>query len=83
MRFGSYKDLTKFLKGLSDIGYSVPFTDYEREMSLRGFSKHIHYYECDINDSKESFVITFHDNIIKEKTTSFTFERKLLWKKIL
>ena len=77
MRFGSYKDFTKYLKGLSDIGYSVPFTDYELEMHNRGFSKHIHYYECDINDSnKHTMVITFRDMAKKEVVTSFTFERK-------
>lgn len=75
MRFGSYKDFTRFLKGLSDIGYSVPFADYELEMAKRGFSKHIHYYECDINDSKDNtMVITFVDNVTKSQTT-FTFER--------
>ena len=75
MRFGSYKDFTKYLKALSDIGYSVPFTDYELEMSNRGFRKHIHYYECDINDSNSnSMTITFVDNVTQDKT-SFTFER--------
>ena len=75
MRFGSYKDFTRFLKGLSDIGYSVPFTDYELDMKKKGFSKHIHYYECDINDSNSNIiVITFTDNVTKKQAT-LTFER--------
>ena len=76
MRFGSYKDFTQFLKGLSDIGYLIPFTDYEKEMNIKGFKKHIHNYECKIEgEETDQIKLVFTDN----KTgiyTDFMFNRR-------
>lgn len=78
MRFGSYKDLTQFLKGLADIGYSVPFLDYEKEMRIKGFSRHIHNYECKIDDedtTNDKIILVFTDNS-NGNTTNFIFEKE-------
>ncbi|MBO7693105.1 MAG: hypothetical protein J6T10_10785 [Methanobrevibacter sp.] len=45
MRFDSFKSLVSFLGVLGNLGYQVPFKDYEKDFKDKGFDKHIHNYK--------------------------------------
>lgn len=62
MVFNSIAAFTKFLGVLGNIGYLVPFYDYNAELIKRGFTKHIHFYKVDIVlDSDRNITIVFKD----------------------
>lgn len=62
MRFNSVAALVRFLGVLSNIGYLVPFYDYNEQLIKNGFTKHIHIYTATIELDKDSNItITFID----------------------
>lgn len=63
MRFNSISALIRFLGVLSNIGYLVPFYDFNAELINHGFTKHIHVYTATIDlDSDRNIIIAFKDN---------------------
>lgn len=52
MKLNSQKELIELVRVLCTLGYTTPFCDYEYDMKLHGFNKHIHLYDCKIVHSK-------------------------------
>ena len=84
MRFDSFKSLTSFLEVLGNLGYQVPFKDYEKDFKNKGFDRHIHNYNFNIEIVNPttlmiSTVNMYHDTymIVVE------MEKKTLFNKIL
>ena len=62
MVFNSVAALIKFLGVLGNIGYLVPFYDYNAELIKNGFTKHIHFYKVDIElDTNSNITLVFND----------------------
>lgn len=62
MIFNSVAGLIRFLGVLSNIGYLVPFCDYQHDMNKKGFTKHIHCYPCTISiDDNNNITLVFND----------------------
>ena len=49
MRFDSFKQVTRLLEALGSQGYQVPFLDYEKQFKNKGFDKHIHCYNFELD----------------------------------
>lgn len=70
MKLNSHKELIEIVRVLTSLGYSTPFCDYEYDMKLHGFNKHIHLYECKVGHTivdkedmhKDLVFIFFFDN---------------------
>lgn len=62
MRFDSFKAFITFLKVLGDLGYQVPFNDYEEDFKNKGFRLHIHFYKFKIIRVLDTLVISTSDD---------------------
>ena len=60
MRFDSYKSLVSLLEALGNLGYQVPFKDYEQDLKNKGFGMHIHFYKFNliVNDNLDITIST-------------------------
>lgn len=62
MRFDSFRAFISFLKVLGDLGYQVPFNDYEQDFKDKGFNMHIHFYKFKLMRVLDTLVITTTDD---------------------
>ena len=63
MKFNSVSALVRFLGVLGNIGYLVPFYDYNAKLKNEGFTKHIHLYTFElIVDSDKNLTLKTFDN---------------------
>lgn len=62
MRFDSFKSFISFLKVLGDLGYQVPFNDYEEDFKSKGFNLHIHFYKFKIIKVLDTLIVSTSDD---------------------
>ena len=83
MKLNSQKELVELIRVLSSFGYSTTFCDFEYEMKLHGFNKHIHMYECKVlhvkvmeeDNTNDNVYVCFLDTSNK-KTFQITLEKR-------
>ena len=63
MRFDSVKSLISFLEALGNLGYQVPFKDYEKDMKNKGFDRHIHNYNFNIEMLSPTIICVSTTNV--------------------
>ena len=63
MKFNSVAALIRFLGVLGNMGYLVPFYDYNAELKNKGFIKHIHFYSFELLiDNDKNLTLMTRDN---------------------
>ena len=82
MRFDSFKSFISFLKVLGDLGYQVPFNDYEEDFKSKGFNLHIHFYKFKITKSDDRLVVSTSDDYGSYYRIELVRTRSLLRKQL-